>query len=173
MPIKMRLHPIVAFIMLAALQIACSCYGITYSGNPFATSVTSDDAGDVILPPSLNCEDVYLTSPLGGLPNGVATFYWDPIPNADTIQINLYGENVSNASFSAPGTDTNLTADVSTNAIGGVYLLEVEIVATDDNGNACSKRYPMQREAPPPQDVPPPAPVSTPTCEENPYAPYC
>jgi hypothetical protein len=166
---KMHFHPAVALIIIIFVQVACSCYGVSYS-----SFVNNDDAGDVIVnTPNINCEGVYLTSPLGGLPNGVATFYWDPIPNADNIQINIYGENISNASFSTTGDQTNLTADVSTNAIGGVYLMDIEIVARDANGNSCSKRYTTQREAPPPQEIPPPAPVSTPNCEENPRAPYC
>jgi hypothetical protein len=114
---------------------------------------------------------VRLTSPLGGLPNSIVTFYWDAIPNADTVQINLHGENLNNASFSAPGTATNLTADVSSNAIGGVFLMDIEIVARDANGNTCSQRYATQREAPP-QEPPiaqeTPEPQETPACVGTP-----
>lgn len=123
----------------------------------------------------MNCSQVSLTSPRGGLPDGVVTFYWDALAGAVNYRINVYSGAVRIATFEAASPATNLTADVGFNAIGGANPFEVELLAFDANGNYCRDYVVQDREwhvnNPPPPENPPA--VSTPTCEENPYAEYC
>ncbi len=121
-----------------------------------------------------------LTSPLEGLPNGVATFHWNPVPSATNYEIKLY--NDQGALLTTLGSPTTpLSADVSQNAIGGQYLITMEFIAYADGVVLCSEQYSAYREAPTavPATNPPPtlaptnestiAPTSEPTPEETPW----
>ncbi len=143
----------IVFIMFA-LQ-ACTCFGIQFdeyflmlNSGPSQQETSQDN----VLPPSspdMICDNLRLTSPLGGLPNGSTTFYWDALPGAISYQINIFGENNAFlAGFNAGGDQSNLTADVSWNAIGGQFILQVELVALSANGQECSRAYTISREAP-------------------------
>ncbi len=133
--------------------------------------------------PSPSPVDCVLTSPLEGLPNGVATFHWNPVPEATNYEIKLYNDQMSLLTTLGSPT-TPLSADVSQNAIGGQYLLYVEFIAYANGVVLCSEQYSLYREAPTavPATNPPPtiapatptneptiAPTSEPTPEETPW----
>jgi hypothetical protein len=122
-------------------------------GNPSSTPV---------VPSSIDCSPFKLTSPLGGLPNGLATFYWNPLPNAQRYEIIVINadNNQSLATFTAGGSATNLVADVSTGAIGGQFNMRVVARVYVNNVVVCSQEYTMQREAKP---VNPPSASRTPS----------
>lgn len=120
--------------------------------------------------PSLLCADLRLTSPLGGMANGFETFYWDALNGAVSYRLNIYDDGNSGALVTVDaGNALNTSLDVSQAAIGGETPLTVEIVAFDANGNRCSQRYEIGREAAPsqiierePEVAPEPEPESTP-----------
>jgi hypothetical protein len=124
------------------------------------------------------CSGFRLTSPLDGLPNGVATFYWDPV-NAQGISYRIMvmdeGRNVL-TSFEA-GSGTSISGDVSQGAIGGLFQLVVQVSALSNGRVVCTDERLILREAggapaPPIPGVPtnpptvptslPPAPTNTP-----------
>ena len=97
----------------------------------------------------LDCTGLRLTAPLDGLPNGVATFYWDPLnlPGV-TYVITVFDEGGNAlASFSA-GSATNVSGDVSQGAIGGVFQLIVRVTALVDGQSVCSDQHYLLRAAP-------------------------
>jgi hypothetical protein len=104
--------------------------------------------------PSMVCDNLRLTSPLGGLANGEVTFYWDALEGAVGYHINIYDRGVSLAGWDAPTGQTNLVGNVSSAAIGGESPLTVELIASDNAGNTCSQRYEIAREAAPAQAAP-------------------
>ena len=148
-----------------------------------STDIPSD-ASDPSFVPSPTPATCTLTSPLEGLPNGVATFHWNPVPSATNYEIKLY--NDQGALLTTLGSPTTpLSADVSQNAIGGQYQLTMEFIAYADGVVLCSEQYSAYREAPtavPATDPPPTlapttaptneptiAPTSEPTPEETPW----
>ncbi len=169
-------HPkyplMIGLIAILMSQLACWWY---FFPNDYYESQIVEEESFLPLPPALNCGNLRLTSPLGGLPNGKATFYWDALENAVSYRINLYASGVLLAGFDSPNGQTSLEADVSTNAVGGGQTLQVELIATAANGEQCSQLVAIQREwsppPPPPANAPPVQP--TPTCDEKPDADYC
>ena len=185
---KLKLHRALGLFVVMFVVQACTCNGRTYewyqcyylgggcdayldqldgvrnsSPQPTATSqpVTASS------PAALNCDALRLTSPLDGLPNGTATFYWDALPGATGYQINLFSDGgVFLAGFDAVGDQTNLSADVSMGAVGGQYVLGVEFVALGAQNQACRQAYTLMREAP--SQPAPPAPRPTPIPEDEP-----
>lgn len=103
--------------------------------------------------PAPTCDGFRLTSP-SALPNGVATFYWDPprgfAPTGYRVRV-FNAENGSQlVSRDVPGTATNTQIDVSQGAIGGNFTF-FWTVETLVNGTAvCSSRVDGLREAPTP-----------------------
>jgi hypothetical protein len=123
--------------------------GVTYE-NPTPVPLVPPNNGtnNIVAPSGLNCNSLQLTSPLGGLPNGTATFYWNVLPGAVSYRINIYDHNGTFlASFDSQPSATNLSADVSWAAIGGQYELRVELVAFG-GGTSCRETVTIQREAP-------------------------
>lgn len=109
----------------------------------------NNGTNNIVAPSILNCNLLNLTSPLSGLPNGTATFYWDVLPGASAYRINLYDHaGTFLASFNSQGATTNLTADVSWGAIGGQYDIQVELVAFGAGGASCRETVTIPREAP-------------------------
>ncbi|MFN8451000.1 MAG: SdrD B-like domain-containing protein [Anaerolineae bacterium] len=102
-----------------------------------------------LAPPVSACTGFRLTSPLDGLPNGVATFYWDPVG----VQGALYQIVVMNegrgvlAVFTAQNA-TSLSVDVSQGAIGGGFQVIVQINAILNGQVACSDEHTILRAAP-------------------------
>src|SRR5690606_6951484 len=75
-------------------------------------------------PPTDVCAGLRLTAPLDGLPNGGATFYWDPVadPTA-TYSITIFDEGGNVLTGFNAGTATNVSGNVSQGAIGGAFQL--------------------------------------------------
>jgi hypothetical protein len=118
----------------------------------------------------MNCADLALTAPLGGMANGFERFYWNDLEGATSYRLNLYYAGVLLRSVDADGDTTMAEIDVSRNAIGGDTPLTVELLAFDAAGNQCSQTYSIAREAAPPQVAPP---TATPTCAEDPDRDNC
>lgn len=106
-----------------------------------------------------DCSAFKPTSPLGGLPYGQTTFYWDGAPGATSYRVNLYDENGNlKASFETNAPNTNLLGDTSD--LGSGFTFSWEVVALVDGQIACdSGLVTMFREAPQPA---PSGPISTP-----------
>ncbi len=115
-----------------------------------------------------DCTNFRPTSPLEGLPYGIATFYWDPAPGATSYQVNVYNERGERvASFSTDASNTSLSGDVA--SAGAGFSFSWEVIALVDGQVACgSGPVTLFREAPPP--APPPQPTLTPKqiCELQP-----
>lgn len=110
---------------------------------------------DTPVPPqaaAIDCSLMRLTSPLDGLPDGTATFYWDPVPHAFGYRLRLY-DTASNTLLHTITDLTGLTqhtSDVSQSAIGGGYQITVifDIVGQYANQFFCPQTYVLNRAAP-------------------------
>jgi hypothetical protein len=155
------------FIALIFILQACSCYGFDlsrYTGGTDNDTVVSN----------MICSNLRLTSPLGGLPNGVVTVYWDTLAGATKYQVNLYGAGRTRlGTWDALAPATNLQVDVSEAAVGGTNPLRLELVAFDAYGYTCTVFADQNREAAPPQAPVNAAPTATKTCIQDPSASYC
>jgi hypothetical protein len=120
----------------------------TNSTNPSNSSNSTNSANG-----SLNCTQLVLTSPQG-LPQGNVTFYWNTVDNALSYQINIYSGETKLAGWEVAAPVTNLTTNVSTQAIQGQNPLEIELIVKASNGRQCSETYVMDREAAPAGIVP-------------------
>jgi hypothetical protein len=89
--------------------------------------------------PAVNCAPFRMTSPLDGLPNGLATFYWDAAPGATSYRVNLYNEQgafVTNFDVNAP--TTTVSGDISEGRIGLGARYAWEVVAFFNGRVACT-----------------------------------
>jgi hypothetical protein len=111
----------------------------------------------------VNCAPFRPTSPLDGLPNGVATFYWDGAPGATSYIVRVFNEQgVEVGTFPVSGT-TNVQGDVSTGAIGGGFSFRWDVLAVLNGRVVCTAPgTTMLRETPP--NNPPPQATSVPQC---------
>lgn len=107
----------------------------------------SNQNNKAVAPSSMNCNFLKLTSPLDGLPNGQATFYWDVLPNATNYRINIYDGGNYLTGFDSAAAATSLIADVSQGAIGGSFAINVELIAYGPNGQTCKQVVSINREA--------------------------
>jgi LysM repeat protein len=99
------------------------------------------------------CDGFRITSPTA-LPNGVATFYWDPprgfTPTSYRVRV-FNAENGSQlVSKDVAGTATNTQIDVSKGAIGGNFTFFWTVEALVNGAVTCSSRVDGLREAPTP-----------------------
>jgi hypothetical protein len=105
-------------------------------------------------PPRLDvnlCEGFRLTSPLDGMPNGVATFYWDPVRrDGISYQITVMDEARRPLATFNGVEGTSLNGDVSRAVIGGEFRLLVQIAALQDGRVLCSDEHFILRAAPDP-----------------------
>jgi hypothetical protein len=108
------------------------------------------------------CAGFRLTSPLDGLPNGVASFYWDPA-NAEgvTYQITVMDEGRNVLASFPVGNNTRADGDISQRAIGGSFQVIVQVSAVLNGRVICSDERTILREAP--QLGEPPIQQPTPT----------
>ncbi|MDX2162334.1 MAG: hypothetical protein SF162_13490 [bacterium] len=116
----------------------------------------------------VNCDAFRLTSPLDGLPNGIATFYWDTLPGAPYIFGTIMDENRSVLWSGSFGQANQASLDVSQGAIGGGYALIVRVEARNANNTPlCADEHLIVRAAPnntaSQNSAPPPAVVPTAT----------
>jgi hypothetical protein len=131
--------------------------------NPQNTGNTPNTTGGTTSG-QVNCTPFRATSPLGGLPYGMTTFYWDAAPGATSYRVDVFNEGGGQvASFETGGGSTNLNGDLSN--VGGGFTFSWQVSALLNGQVACtSGPITMQREAVPTQAPPPPAadvPVST------------
>jgi len=108
------------------------------------------------------CPALHLTSPLDGMPNGAATFYWDGIgaPGAQYEIIVMDQDHTPLVTFPA-GTNWNVSGDVSRAAIGGGYQFWVQIHAFA-NGLSCADEHLIMRAAFDFSQPPPSTPTHSP-----------
>ncbi|MFN8530611.1 MAG: hypothetical protein U0670_18555 [Anaerolineae bacterium] len=121
-------------------------------GAPDNASYIQPDTPVPPQPPAIDCSLVRLTSPLDGLPDGTATFYWDQVPHAFGYRLRLY-DTPSNTLLHTITDLTGLTqhtSDVSQAAIGGGYQITVifDIVGQAANQFFCPQTYVLNRAAP-------------------------
>jgi hypothetical protein len=114
-------------------------------------------------PPVFDCSVFRLTAPLDGLPNGMTTFYWDPLPGATGYRVRVADASSPGTpltSLSVAGDRTNTTLNLSSDAIGGSTNLVVTIEALNGESVACTDSRALARAwpAPPPPDDTQPAP---------------
>lgn len=146
-----RTRPLLLILLIIFLT-AQTCW-------PLISGTTSNEAAgdeaDNDEAEYLDCANLRLTSPLGGMANGFQTFYWDALEGAVAYRLNIYDDANSAVLVSVDaGNSLNTSLDVSQAAIGGETPLTVELLAFDANGNSCSQRYEIGREAAPPQIAP-------------------
>ncbi|MEO8609796.1 MAG: LysM peptidoglycan-binding domain-containing protein [Chloroflexota bacterium] len=102
----------------------------------------------------VDCSKFRATSPLDGLPYGMATFYWDGAPGATGYRVNIFNQDERGGalvgSFASQGTNTNLTADLSIESVGYGFSFAWEVQAIYNEQVACgSLRYTVPRQAKP------------------------
>jgi hypothetical protein len=114
------------------------------------------------------CAGFRLTSPLDGLPNGVATFFFDPVRGEGiTYQIVIMDEARRLLGiYFVPQGATSVSGDVSTAVIGGSFQLLVQVAALDATGQTiCTDEHLILRAtldgAPPPNAIATPTPVGS------------
>ncbi|GEM_PF-810169 len=103
--------------------------------------------------PVVNCQTLRVTSPLDGLPNGIATFFFDPVSPVGVIApiyvIAIYNENNQQvATFNVPPGSTSASGDVSQAAIGGGTFFTWEVQAWINGQLVCRSSVRIPREAP-------------------------
>lgn len=131
---------------MTADEIIAACTPETLMPSEPISSVAPQKPMSAPLPP--DCTPFRLTSPTDGLPNGVATFYWDPLPDATGYMIDVLGEGAAPVKFMTDAPNTNLQGDVSMNAIGGLYAFTVQASALIGGDVVCTHTITIMREAP-------------------------
>ena len=124
-------------------QVAAACEA---AGVPTIATPGPSNVAAIPPQPQVDCSAFRLTSPLDGLPNGVATFYWDPLPGATAYSVGVYGE-AGSATFGAGADSTSTAGDVSQGAIGGGFSFTVHASAMLGDAVACSDSVTLYREA--------------------------
>ncbi len=95
------------------------------------------------------CGGLRPTSPLGGLPYGPVTFYWDPAAGASNYRVNIYNYNqVLTSSTLTEGPETNLGLNSGRFGDGTSFYWDVE--ALQDGQSVCtSARIALERDQKP------------------------
>lgn len=101
---------------------------------------------------TVNCNQLYGTSPLGGMNYGDQTFYWNPTPGATSYRVNVYSVDVNPgrlvASTDVPATRSYAVLNVGGGA-GPGFQFSWEVQALVSDISVCtSSRYSMYRAAP-------------------------
>jgi LysM repeat protein len=104
-----------------------------------------------IPPIYVNCNNLYGTSPLGGMSYGDQTFYWNPTPGATSYRVNVYNIDAGGGrvlSIDVPATRTNALLNVGSPAGNGFrFAWDVQALVSDIV--VCtSSRYSMFRAVP-------------------------
>jgi hypothetical protein len=109
--------------------------------------------------PAVDCTSLRPTSPLDGLPNGVATFYWDGAPGATGYRVLVFNEQGAQvAVFEVSGGATSIQGDVSSAAVGGGFSFRWQVQALLNGAAICTSQAVSMLRATIP-DAPPPPPV--------------
>jgi LysM repeat protein len=101
----------------------------------------------------VDCSRFRASSPLDGLSYPSTTFYWDGATGATGYRVNLFNLDEKNGalvgSFLSQDNSTNLTADVSIEAVGYGFSFAWEVEALYNGQVACtSPRHDVPRQAP-------------------------
>ncbi len=120
-----------------------------------------------------NCSTLRPTSPLGGLPFGPVTFYWDAAAGATSYRVNIYGEGGGlRTSINSNGASTNVAGDTTGLGEGSTFSWEVQ--AFVDGQLACtSGRVSMFRSSAPPPITATPICGNPQICEPGDTYPTC
>ncbi|MCL4248490.1 MAG: procyclic acidic repetitive family protein [Anaerolineae bacterium] len=122
----------------------------------------------------VDCAGLRPTSPLGGLPFGDVTFFWDGIssPLITAYRVNLYRDGALVANFGTPAGHTNVSGNLSGVPVMGMYTWEVQALvngvaictaSTNVSQRAFPTDVPVENPAQPPVEVSP-----EPTAEVSP-----
>ncbi len=88
---------------------------------------------------SLNCARFRPTSPLGGMPNGDAAFFWDGVQGASSYRVNIYNDGGAQVvSLETSSSNTTISINTSAAAIGGGSNFSWEVVALLNGQSACT-----------------------------------
>lgn len=115
-------------------------------GNLTGNPSNNPQGGNNNLANPATCAPFRLTSPRDGLPNGVATFFWDPLPGATGYQVVASADR--SAVYSVGAGVTSVSGDVSQNAIGGQFTVNIAVLALVNGEVACSTGITLPRAAP-------------------------
>lgn len=108
----------------ADIQAALQAYGAARS--------TSGVGGQPV------CDDIRATSPLGGLPHGDTTFYWDGSPNVTSYEVRVYNESGQVvATYPANGSATSTQGSTDQAVVGNGFLFSWSVVALVDGQAVC------------------------------------
>jgi len=133
-------------------------------GKPQPLPISTPQTSVVVVQPQrVSCDAFRLTSPLMGMANGTQTFFWDPLPDATGYRIQILENGTVLATFEAAADQTNVTGDVSSGRIGGLFDLMVRAQALKNGNVVCSAEYPQLRAANAPAVENPAAPPAN-TC---------
>ena len=102
-------------------------------------------------------------SPLGGLPYGQVTFYWNAAPGATSYRVNLYNGDSVMTSINSNGATTNAQGDASGLGDGSSFGWNVQALVNGEVACTSGKVTMFREAAPAPTNV-----VLTPVCG-NPF----
>lgn len=137
--------------------------GLTEDPAAPGNDTTNNQTGGV------DCRPFRATSPLGGLGHGQNVFYWDGAPGATGYQVNVFNLDTGRSvSFSAPGTQTNVSGVVDDGNVGGGFNFAWEVLALLNGQVVCSSGRVTSQRASPPQPTATPVPTATPIPREEP-----
>jgi len=86
-----------------------------------------------------DCDLFRPTSPLGGLPFGTTTFYWDAAQGADNYRLNIYNNTGAQVgSYLTNSANTAFSVDTSAGGIGDGLDFTWEVEALVNNQLACT-----------------------------------
>lgn len=97
--------------------------------------------------PTYDCAVFRLTAPLDGLANGVNTFYWDALPDAQGYALTVSDGSTTLASLSTGAGTTNATVDVSSTTAGDGGVLTVIVQALVGGNAVCTDTRTIPRAA--------------------------
>jgi LysM repeat protein len=125
-------------------------------GEPAATEAVQP----AVLTNGVDCSRFVGTSPIGRLPWGPITFYWDPAPGAQTYTLNFYNDQgFSVGSRSTKADETNFSLDSAELGLGRLFSWDVN--ALRDGRIACTTpRVSVVRDEQPITPTPPPPPTA-------------
>jgi hypothetical protein len=104
----------------------------------------------------VDCGPLRATSPTDGMPFGAVTFFWDGIgnPAITGYRVNLYRDSALAGSYSASPSATNVSGDLSSLPLGGVYTWEVQALVNGVAVCTANANVSMARAFPPNQPQP-------------------
>lgn len=99
----------------------------------------------------VNCSNLRPTSPVGGMPFGPTTFYWNGASGADNYRIRIYGKTGPAATFETSDASTSL--NINTASFGGGPEFSWQVEALKGGVVACTSGAAFATQDPPPDDA--------------------